>query len=289
MQDDSSTNWPIRADLHCHTTASDGQLSPATLVERAVQKGVDLLAITDHDTVAAVEPAHEAARGRLTLVSGVEFSCAWRKYSIHVVGLDMDIAMDGFRAAIRHQADKRWQRAETIAVRLCRAGLPDVLEQACRLAEGGVPGRPHFAKALTAVGAVPDFAAAFKRFLGAGKIGDVRDCWPELGQAVQWIKQAGGVAILAHPRKYRMTATRLRELLGDFLAVGGDGLEVLTGGQPAGDTGFLADLAVRMGCLGSLGSDFHMPGMHWNELGSVGPLPSRVTPVWGAFDGLAAR
>ncbi len=284
MQDDSTTNCPIRADLHCHTNASDGQLSPEELVERAIGQGIELLAITDHDTVAGLEAAKAAASGRLELVSGVEFSCAWRHYTIHVVGLNMDVNEGGFREALSRQADNRWRRAQEINSRLVRAGLPDISESASALAGGDVPGRPHFARALVAAGAVRDFNAAFKRYLGAGKAGDVRECWPELEEVVEWIKAAGGVAILAHPRKYRMTATRLRELLCDFLAADGDGLEVLTGGQSPSDTAFLADLAVRNQCLASLGSDFHLPGMHWNELGAVGPLPEKVEPVWNRFD-----
>jgi len=288
MQDDSTTICPIRADLHCHTNASDGQLSPEELVERAIGQGVELLAITDHDTVAGLEAARSAASGRVNLIDGIELSCVWRHYTIHVVGLNMDIKEAGFRSALRRQAENRWRRAHEISSRLIRAGLPDVGESATALAGGDVPGRPHFARALVAAGAVRDFNAAFKRYLGAGKVGDVRGCWPELHEVVEWIKAAGGVAILAHPRKYRMTATRLRELLDDFLAAGGDGLEVLTGGQSPSDTAFLADLAVRKQCLASLGSDFHVPGMHWNELGGTGPLPGKVEPVWNRFQSTRA-
>lgn len=283
MQDDEATKSLIRADLHCHTRASDGELTPTQLVERARSRGVNLLAITDHDTVAGLEEARAASGGDLTLINGVELSCTWRHYTIHVVGLDMAVDTETFQTALDQQAKSRWERAGKINERLIRVRLPDVLDAAVALADGDVPGRPHFARALVEAGVVKDMGSAFNRYLGAGKTGDVRECWPALETVVGWIKQAGGLAILAHPRKYRMTATRLRSLVDDLLTAGGDGLEVLTGGQSAGDTGFLADLARRKQCLASIGSDFHAPGMAWNELGSVGPLPEHVEPVWHHF------
>ncbi|MGF2735199.1 PHP domain-containing protein [Marinobacter sp. DUT-1] len=271
-------------DLHCHSTASDGALAPADLVARAVDKGVTHLALTDHDTLNGLpEAAQAASHSGITLVPGIELSCLWKGRTIHVVGLDFDREDPVFTGKVEQQTDNRRARAAMIAERLHRLRVPDLLERATEKAGGDVPGRPHFAEALIEAGVVRNAAQAFKRHLGAGKAGDVRAYWPELPEVVQWITEAGGIAVLAHPRKYRLTATKLRELTTEFCKAGGQGIEVSTSGQSSGDLGFLAELCRRNGMWASQGSDFHFPGAPWCELGNIMKMPDGLEPVWHHF------
>lgn len=271
-------------DLHCHSTASDGALSPEDLVSRAATMGVTHLALTDHDTVAGLARAtHSAAEAGLSLISGTELSCVWRSQTIHIVGLDFDVADTVFQAALERQNNNRWARARAITDKLSKIGVENLLEKATQGANGDVPGRPHFARVLVDEGVVKDPAQAFKRYLGAGKPGDVKAFWPELEEVVRWIVEAGGVAVLAHPRKYRLTATKLRALVADFKRAGGRAMEVSTSGQSSGDLGFLAELCRREELLGSQGSDFHFPGAPWCELGRITKMPDGIEPVWHHF------
>ncbi|MBS3803189.1 MAG: PHP domain-containing protein [Oleiphilaceae bacterium] len=271
-------------DLHCHSRASDGKLSPRDLVSRAHERGVTHLALTDHDTIAGLPEASAAAEQvGIELITGTELSCVWKSQTIHVVGLDFDVASPALQAALAEQFENRWRRARMIAERLSRLPVPDLLEQAQAQADGNVPGRPHFARVLVDAGVVKDMNMAFKRYLGAGKLGDVKAFWPELATVVGWIRDAGGVAVLAHPRKYKMTATRLRALVADFRRAGGRALEVSTSGQSSGDLGFLAELCRREAMLASQGSDFHFPGAPWCELGRIAALPDGLLPVWEHF------
>lgn len=271
-------------DLHCHSTASDGALSPQDLVFRASEKGVTHLALTDHDTIAGLAEASEAAReAGVTLITGAELSCVWKSHTIHIVGLDFDAADEQLQQALERQNNNRWSRARTISEKLAKLKIDNLLEKATGKAGGDVPGRPHFARVLVEEGAVKDVAQAFKRYLGSGKAGDVKGFWPELPEVVQWINEAGGVAVLAHPRKYKLTATKLRSLVGDFRQAGGRSIEVSTSGQSSGDLGFLAELCRREKLLASQGSDFHFPGAPWCELGSIMKMPDGLEPVWHHF------
>ncbi|MDX1633399.1 MAG: PHP domain-containing protein [Marinobacter sp.] len=271
-------------DLHCHSRASDGALTPTELVARASERGVTHLALTDHDTLDGLAEARSAAEeAGIELINGIELSCQWKSQTIHVVGLDFDARAPGFVAAVAEQTANRWRRAAMIAERLERLKVPDLLDRARALADGDVPGRPHFAKALIEAGVVKDTNQAFKRYLGTGKPGDVKAYWPALETVVQWILDAGGVAVLAHPRKYKLTATKLRALVGDFQRAGGQSLEVITSGQSSGDLGFLAELCRREGLWASQGSDFHFPGAPWCELGRIPALPEGLVPVWQHF------
>lgn len=271
-------------DLHCHSTVSDGALTPSDLIARARDKGVTHLALTDHDTIAGLEQARQAAgQVGLELINGVELSCLWRTQTIHIVALDFDVDDPGFRAALATQLDNRWRRARMIAERLERLKVDDLLTKATSVAGGDVPGRPHFARVLVDEGVVRDSGQAFRRHLGAGKPGDVRAFWPGLDEVVAWIVQAGGIAVLAHPRKYKMTATRLRQLVSDFRRAGGRAIEVSTSGQSSGDLGFLAELCRREQLLASQGSDFHFPGAPWCELGHIMKMPDGLEPVWHHF------
>lgn len=271
-------------DLHCHSTASDGALPPGDLVRRASEKGVTHLALTDHDTISGLDDASVAAQAvGLSLVAGAELSCLWKSHTIHIVGLDFDTSDHNLNAALERQNDNRWRRAHTIAEKLSRLKIDDMVEKATVKAGGDVPGRPHFARVLVEEGAVKDSAQAFKRYLGAGKAGDVKGFWPPLEDVVQWITRAGGIAVLAHPRKYKLTATKLRALTSDFRQAGGRAIEVSTSGQSSGDLGFLAELCRRENLLASQGSDFHFPGAPWCELGSIMKMPDGLEPVWHHF------
>lgn len=273
----------MRVDLHCHTTASDGGLSPADLCRRAAAQGVELLAITDHDTVrgyreaAAWLPTSDLA---LRLLPAAEYSCVWRNFSIHVVGLGIDIDHPAVVAAGRYFDNARRERAGLIAAKLAKLGIEGSLEGALALAGDSQIGRPYFARYLVEQGHVRSEDEAFERYLGSGKAGDVRVLWPELAEVVQWITAAGGVAVLAHPAKYRVTATRLRCLAADFTACGGAAIEVVVGRQPLDTTAFMAQLCRDNGLAASVGSDFHKPGNAWCELGKIDDLPKGCEPVW---------
>ncbi|WP_027330904.1 PHP domain-containing protein [Marinimicrobium agarilyticum] len=268
-------------DLHSHSHCSDGILSPEALMSRAKAQGVQTLALTDHDTVAGVSRARAAARAEgLTLVSGIEFSSQWGRGGVHIVGLDIDIDSVPLQTAIERQQTARATRAEAIAERLERLGVPGALEGARALAGEAQIGRPHFAQFLVDRGLVKDQNAAFKKYLGAGKSADVRFQWPDMPTVVNWIHEAGGVAVLAHPKKYPLTRTKMCALVADFVEAGGDALEVISGQQPSGTAEDLARIATREGLAASCGSDFHRPDAPWQELGNFGPLPPGCQPVW---------
>lgn len=270
-------------DLHCHSTASDGELAPPDLVARAVQQGVDVLAITDHDTVAGLQQVAQLP-APLTLISGVELSCTWGKRLIHVVGLNIDIDSDQLVVGLQQQQQARQLRAELIAEKLEKYGFMGAYDYAAGLANGGQIGRPHFARFLVDKGHVDNEKQAFKKYLGAGKPGDIKTTWPSLAEAVQWICASGGVAVLAHPHHYKMTTTKLHALTTDFKAAGGLAVEVISGKQPPDRTRYLLQLVERFAMLASIGSDFHRPGPAWNELGQMGELPASCRPVWSAWD-----
>lgn len=274
-------------DLHCHSDHSDGELSPEQLVDLARERGVTCLAITDHDTDSGYRRARlycEAESDVPRLISGIELSCVWRKFSIHVVGLNLNVDHPPYVEALARQAQARERRAETIAHKLQKkSGLPDLLPAARRLAAGSTIGRPHFAAAMLEQGLVSDLNAAFKRYLGAGKCGDVKTEWPELAEVVQWIVEAGGVAVLAHPLKYKMTRTKLRQMLTDFGECGGRAVEVASGSSDTAEVQYVARLARELGLLASAGSDFHGRKMPWNQLGRVAAIPADNPCVWELF------
>ena len=273
----------LRVDLHCHTTASDGALSPLSLCQRAAQHGVELLAITDHDSVAGVQAARAALREQpipaLQLLAGVEYSTVWNHLGVHVVGLGIDDVHAATQAACRFFSEARRERAEMIGVRLAKLGMPGATEGALALAGAAQIGRPHFARYLLQQGYVRSEDEAFDRYLGAGKPGDIKALWPPLAEGVEWIRAAGGVPVLAHPIKYRQTATRLRKLILAFQEAGGAALEVVVGRQSADESRFLAQLCRQYGLQASVGSDFHRPGP-WCELGDIAALPADCEPVW---------
>lgn len=264
---ESSTGIPF-SDLHCHSHCSDGELSPTALVELARERAVEVLAITDHDSVAAISEAREAAREReVTLVSGTELTCFWGRRVVHIVGLGFDETAPELLDYLARLSVLRTQRAELIAKKLQKAGLPDVLGRAAELAGDGQLGRPHFAQALVEAGAVVNEMQAFNRYLGAGKTGDVKVEWPDMSEGIAVLKRAGGVAVLAHPTKYNLTFTKIRLLVDAFSEAGGDGLEISYPGVESGHIQQLDRLAEKYDLFVSAGSDFHKHKFHWTALG----------------------
>ncbi len=271
-------------DLHTHSTASDGTLAPADLVAAAADAGVGQLALTDHDTTSGLAEASAAARGRLHLVPGVEISVTWNKHLLHVVGLGIDPSSAPLADGLDELQARRRTRARDMAAKLAKHGLPDAEAGAVRLAGGGVPGRTHFARWLVARGAAKNFQGAFRRWLKPGRPAHVATRWADLDAACGWIAAAGGIPVLAHPARYRLTRSRMTALLDAFRASGGQALEVVRAGADRAEVRQLAEWAMRFDLAGSLGSDFHEPGRAWQALGRLANLPGEVRPVWHQLD-----
>lgn len=265
-------------DLHCHTTASDGALSPDQLVSRAVGNGVSVLSITDHDTLAGYEQLSYS--GSLALVTGIEFSCLWDKRGIHIVGLNVDPESSAMREAVAYQREARIRRSEIIAEKLQTYGFESPLAGAQAQAGHALVGRPHFARYLAENGLVKSFDDAFRKFLGSGKTCDIKVCWPDPATVIDWIRGAGGVAVLAHPGKYSFTRSGLLRCLEHFSGSGGQGLEIVSGHQTAMETRKYIELAEAFKLHGSAGSDFHTPEQHWLDLGRYSHAVSLQKPVW---------
>jgi predicted metal-dependent phosphoesterase TrpH len=271
----------LNIDLHTHSNCSDGALSPALLVAQAAAAGVEVLALTDHDTVAGLEEArHSAGLHGLRLVPGVEISATWRAQAIHVLGLWIDPDSPELRGELRAQGERRRTRMRNMCARLTKLGLPGRELLAAVEAGSGVPTRAHLANAMAAGGHVGSADDAFRKYLGQGKSANVAAEWPALDVVVGWIRAAGGAAALAHPARYSLSAAARRRLLTDFGAAGGTALEVVTGANGAQHAEAVAALAVKYGFMGSVGSDFHDPRHTWNPLGRSLKLPDCVTPVW---------
>ncbi|MGS0940588.1 PHP domain-containing protein [Pseudomonas luteola] len=278
----------MRVDLHCHSTASDGTLAPAEVVARAYERGVRLLALTDHDTLEGFAEARQTAdKLGLTLLTGVELSCTWGGATIHVLGYGFDSDSPDLKQALEALYTGRWARAEEIDRRLAAKGMPGALEgaQAIQQALGdsrNAPSRPHFAEFLVQAGYVKDRGEAFRKWLGGGKIGDVKQHWPTLEETVTTLRAAKAWISLAHPLAYDFTRTKRRKLIGDFIMAGGHALEVVNGVQPAEQVGMLAILAREFGLMVSAGSDFHTPS-DWSDLGMYRPVPEDLSPLWARF------
>lgn len=268
-------------DLHCHSTASDGTLSPTNVVRRAAEKGVTTLALTDHDCVTGLAEAAQAAiEQHITLIPGIELSTTWNRQCIHVLGLKIDPSASALNQGIRQLTEIRANRAREIGRRLAKLGFSSAYETAITLAGTSMITRPHFARALVQLGHAVDEKAAFERYLIRGKHGYVSTEWAALNDAIDWVRQAGGIATLAHPLRYNLTGSKMRALLGDFTAAGGEAMEVSCGNSSRDDLLFAAEIARRHGLLASCGSDFHSPEHTWIELGRLQELPAGLTPVW---------
>jgi predicted metal-dependent phosphoesterase TrpH len=275
----------IRHDLHCHSTCSDGLLAPAEVVRRAAARGVDVLALTDHDELQGLAEARSAAaEADIELIDGAELSATWEGHTLHIVGLALDpgnVALGEGLAAIRAGRDARARR---IAAALDAAGVPGAFDGALRyVTSERLISRTHFARFLVEAGYVRDVKDAFKRYLAPGLPGHVPHAWAPLPQAVQWIHGAGGRAVLAHPGRYKVSGAEMRRLLAEFHDAGGDAIEVLSPSHTSAQFAEFAALARAFGLRGSCGSDFHGPGESWMDLGDLPPLPEGVEPVWSGW------
>ncbi|WP_287810359.1 PHP domain-containing protein [Pseudomonas sp.] len=278
----------MNVDLHCHSTASDGSLSPTDLAARAHANGVRVLALTDHDTLEGLPEAREATRALgMQWVSGVEMSCTWGGATIHVLGYGFPLDAPPLVAAVEALHHGRWLRAEEISRRLALKGMPGALEGARAIQQelgdsGNAPARPHFAEYLVRQNHVRDRAEAFRKWLGAGKLGDVKQHWPTLEDTVATLRAAGAWVSLAHPLQYDFTRSKRRKLIADYIQAGGQAIEVVNGMQPAEQVGTLSILAREFGLLVSAGSDFHGPGA-WSEIGIYRPVPEDLPLLSGRF------
>ena len=275
----------LNVDLHCHSNESDGLLPPAEVARRASANGVDVLALTDHDNIAGLAEARAAADAcGMGFVNGVEVSIEWEGGQVHIVGLAFaanDAALATGLAGIR---SGRIERARRMAADLERVGIRGAFEGALAYAhDPNLVSRAHFARYLVEIGICRDVRSVFDAYLKPGLPGYVEHRWPTLGDALDWIHGAGGVAVVAHPGRYKFSARDLRRLLCEFKDRGGRAIEVVSGGHTPEQVGVLGRLAREFDFLASRGSDFHGPGESFVDLGKVASLPDGLTPVWTAF------
>jgi predicted metal-dependent phosphoesterase TrpH len=269
-------------DLHSHSIASDGTLTPTALVNKAAAAGVTHLALTDHDTVAGIEEASLAAAGQpIELIAGVELSALWHGRTIHVVGLLLDANSEVLQAGISKQLAFRDWRGREIARRLeKKAKVANAYEGALSHVHGGLVSRSHFARFLVDAGHAKDFNQAIRKYLLKGKPGYVNGEWASLESVVGWIREASGIAVLAHPARYNLTATKMKSLLSDFIEFGGEAIEVLSGSHTPNDVVTMTGHALRFNLLASAGSDYHGPENPWVNLGRLPDMPQACTAVW---------
>lgn len=273
----------MRIDLHCHSTASDGRLSPSELLARAAAQEVEVLALTDHDTVAGLAEARQAAELHgIRLVDGVEISALWEHKEIHVVGLNIDPLHDGLGLLLEAQQQRREARARLMAERLEKARFPGAYDGARAIAGDAPITRTHMAQWLLEQGAADSMGKVFQKFLSRGNTGYAPPDWCSLGEAVSVIQQAGGVAVLAHPTRYDLSNKWVKKMLAAFAEAGGDAMEVSMAQQSPQERANLGQWSKDFNLAASVGSDFHFPS-HWRELGRQLWLPKEATPVWARF------
>ena len=271
-------------DLHCHSTASDGSLSPSDLVTRASQQGVTVLALTDHDTTAGLAEAKLAASHLgIKLINGIELSANYQSHCLHIIGLNIDPLQPELMAGIAKQQTLRVQRAKLIAEKLAKKRIFGAFEAVTLAAGNGEITRSHFADYLLANGYVNSQQQAFDYYLSKGMSAYVPTLWAELAEVVTWIRLAGGVAVLAHPIRYKLSKKWLHKILLAFQQCGGVGIEVVTGRASEDEIRFSSEYAARYQLYASVGSDFHAPTNQWLELGRLAHLPSGLKPVWHLF------
>ena len=278
-------------DLHCHSTVSDGLLSPTDLVARAAGRDVKVLALTDHDDILGLDEARQAALQRgMQFINGVEISVSWRSHTLHIIGLQIDPEYEPLKEGLRSIRTGRGARAKLMADSLAKSGIGGALEGAYRYASNpSIIGRTHFARFLVENGRCADVRSVFKNYLVKGKPGYVSHQWATLPDAINWICGSGGVAVLAHPGRYTsgrkpMGETTLRELLREFSDLGGQGIEVVCGSHTPEQYAEFARYAQEFDLLASCGSDFHGPGESYRDLGHLPDFPLDCRPVWQAWE-----
>jgi hypothetical protein len=271
----------MKVDLHNHSYYSDGLFSPSEVVEYADEAGCDLFALTDHDTTDGLSEAKQMAdKLSVDLVSGVEISAFWRNMTIHVIGLDIDIDNDILQAGLGHNQQLRKDRAEKIAFELWRAGIKDALEKTQALSKNDMLTRTHFAQMLIREGYCKDMKSVFRRYLNGKKPGGVRVEWKNIDEVVGWIHDAGGKAVLAHPFRYRMTQTKIKNMLKDFKEVLGDGVEVVTATSTDEEISLSNQWAEEYELLSSCGSDYHGWKNQRIQIGCLKDLPNLDNAIW---------
>lgn len=272
----------LNADLHCHSVVSDGTLTPEQLARRAKSNGVELWALTDHDEVGGQHRALAAARTeRLPYVTGAEISVTFASVTVHIVGLGFDPDHPALVHGLAQTRGGRDLRAQEMAAQLAAVGIRGAYDGALKYA--GNPeliSRTHFARYLVETGVCHDTSEVFRRYLTEGKPGFVPHRWARLGDAVRWIREAGGVAVIAHPARYDHSPTAEYALFTEFIAHGGQGVEVVTGSHSAAEAAEYADIALEFGLAASRGSDFHSPDESHTDLGALPHLQGKLTPVW---------
>ena len=280
----------LNIDLHCHSNVSDGVLSPADVVARAAANGVDALALTDHDDVAGIAAARAAADAAgMTLIPGVEISVSWGGQTVHIVGVGIEPAHPGLAAGLHGIRLGRIERAQRMAADLARSGIHGAYDGAFGYAANKqMVGRTHFARWLVAQGHAPDMRTTFKRYLTRGNPGYVEHEWTSLENAVGWIRASGGMAVIAHPGRYAFNARELHLLLDAFRALGGVGIEVISGSHHPSEYGKFADLARAFGLKASRGADFHAPD-EGSDIGCLPALPHYCQPVWQGWPELTTH
>ena len=275
----------LNADLHSHSNVSDGTLDPADLAARAHAQGVEIWALTDHDELAGQQRARDAALALgMGYLTGTEISVSFAGETVHIIGLGFDADDAALRAGLAATRSGRRQRAQDMAAGLALVGIADAFEGALRyVSNPDLISRTHFARFLVDSGVCTDTHAVFRRYLTAGHPGYVAHRWARLGDAVRWITEAGGVAVIAHPARYRFTPTEEYALFTEFIAHGGQGVEVMTGSHSHAEQLKYAATALEFDLLASRGSDFHSPTESRVELGSLPDLPGTLRPVWEAL------
>ena len=279
----------LNIDLHCHSTISDGLLTPTLLVDRAAKRGVKTLALTDHDDVAGLDEARRAAEVQnITLINGVEISVSWRGRVLHIIGLGIDPEYTPLKEGLAVIRAGRAQRAENIAAELEKIGIMGSLEGAyAHVGTRGLIGRTHFARFLVEQGYAKDIKSVFKKYLIKGKPGYAPHEWASLSEAISWICDSGGRAVIAHPARYKLGKNVLDDLLYEFRNLGGTAIEVITASHTADQVNDFAQHAKKMDFLVSCGSDFHGPGESYYDLGQLPDLPAGCIPIWHDWNNIA--
>jgi hypothetical protein len=275
-------NAMINADLHCHSVMSDGTLTPEALAERAKTNGVELWALTDHDEVAGQERAMAAAKALgLPYLTGTEISVTFAHQTVHIVGLGFDAKNSALVAGLRRTRGGRSERAQEMSDGLAKVGILNAYEGALQyVGNPELISRTHFARHLVETGVCSDTSEVFRKFLTEGKPGYVPHRWARLQEAVQWISDAGGIAVIAHPARYGFTPNEEYALFSEFKAHGGRGVEVITGSHSSPEAVRYAETALEFDLAASRGSDFHSPDESRIDLGTLPFLPGQLTPVW---------
>jgi predicted metal-dependent phosphoesterase TrpH len=272
----------LNADLHCHSIVSDGTLTPEDLAARAAANGVELWSLTDHDEIGGQSRAAAAARSHgMKYLTGTEISVSFAGQTVHIVGLGFDADDAQMQQGLLATRGGREARARDIAAQLARVGIQDAYEGSLKyVGNPELISRTHFARFLVESGVCKDMGEVFRRYLTEGKPGYVEHKWASLGDAVRWITRAGGMAVIAHPARYRFTPTEEYALFIEFKAHGGQGVEVVTGSHTVAEYVEYAATAREFGLAASRGSDFHSPEESHTDLGQLPYLPGELTPVW---------